>query len=102
MPLQYSRKFILSSEHRAKVHAVAFSPDGRFLATSGSDIINIWSTLSGAVAFKIATGNVNASSLTWTSDQALICGMFNGYILTVSIDEAAKVCWTNHLHYKFI
>lgn len=76
--------------HRGKVHTLAWSPDGRYIVSSGEDeTIQVWGANSGET---VLTRHINAlqpSALAWSPDGRYLACTGDLFAETVQVWEAA-------------
>lgn len=84
-----------------KVYAIAYSPDGRFLATSAlgewiktkraANVIQIWNLKTGKIVQRLKHGSKRASYLEFTPDgKRLVSGLNDGTVLLWDTSSTAK------------
>ena len=86
MGLYYQIKAHLSSS----ANVLAFSPSGELLAIGGASYVSLWTTADGYKKYHIDT-RASVTSLAWSRLTQLQCGLENGYILSVFLDDGSKV-----------
>jgi WD40 repeat protein len=76
--------------HSSKVHALAWSPDGRSIASSGEDeTIQVWEASSGQRILTYHTNALQPSALAWSPDGYYIASAGGLFAETVQVWEAA-------------
>lgn len=82
--LSPSRGHLAYSNHRGHVNALAWSPDGRYIASGGNDkTIQVWSTLTGQRSFIYRNRSAGVNTVAWSPD--------NHSIVFGSNDRTAQV-----------
>jgi hypothetical protein len=81
-------KFAIDSAHAGWIRALAFSPDGRLLATCGNDrLVKVWDASTGTVAQEFAGHESHVYNVCFTPDQQCV----------VSCDlKGILKCWNLH------
>lgn len=92
MPFKYTR-INLAASHRDAVNALAFSPDGKHLASASSDThIKLWELASGGLLHDISYSEP-VLSVTWTSRKQIVAGTGNGKLIIVTFDDVrTNIC----------
>ncbi|TDL19994.1 WD40 repeat-like protein [Rickenella mellea] len=91
--LQYRPKVLLDSQHTDSVNALAFSRDGRYIASCGSDgLLIVWCIQSGEALHRVDATKESPGpllSLVWAQCGAenIISGSQDGSIITISLDN---------------
>lgn len=76
-----ARELRMWQAHPSTVHAVEFSPDERFLATAGNQVVNLWSTQDGIHDATLKGGRTEVWSLGFSPDGSrLFAGGKGGFI----------------------
>ena len=77
--------------HPSVIHALAFSPDGKFLATGSDDgTINVWSVPKLAVVKRVPIRHPDVTSIAFSAnDSKLAIGCGDGFAEVVTMDAAA-------------
>ncbi|EAR83189.2 WD domain, G-beta repeat protein (macronuclear) [Tetrahymena thermophila SB210] len=84
----------MDEKHTSFIHSVAFSPDGKLLATTDSQIYKIWSTERGfELINKIQAHRDFINSLAFTPD--------GNYLVTSSFDKTCKI-WSVEKGFKYL
>nr|GAT42722.1 predicted protein [Mycena chlorophos] len=73
------------ASHKGQVKAIAFSPDGQYLATGGADFVTlIWSVFArGFHIVSILKAKAPVHSLVWTEHDGVLVGLETGEIFDV-------------------
>nr|VWO96414.1 Transcriptional repressor TUP1 [Ganoderma boninense] len=88
-PMRYQKAATVSEapRHTGGVAAVAFSPNGKFIASAGLDCkLCIWKASDGNVVH-IFVGASAVLSLAWVSQDLLLCGMRDGSIAALAMTQ---------------
>jgi WD40 repeat protein len=90
MGLYYRPESSLSSSGAT---VLAFCPSGELLAGSGAapNHVSLWSTVNGHKKYHIDTCASAVTCLSWSSSKRLHCGLENGYVLSVALDDGSQV-----------
>ena len=89
-PLRYV-VFAALDGHTSGITAVAFSPNGLYLATAGLDSrLCVW-RVADKTPYHSYAGSTPILSLAWLPDEhsTLICGMKDGSIMTLELDQVS-------------
>lgn len=87
MPLRYEQQCRLMGGHTQGITAINFSPNGKYLASSGMDgQICIWKLATNELLHTLS-GSSPVLSLVWipTGDDSLICGLKDGTVASISM-----------------
>jgi WD40 repeat protein len=90
MGLYYQPEKRLSSSSGSSV--LAFRPGGDLLAEGGAEPnrVSLWDTATGTERYRVDT-HASPTSISWSAHTQLHCGLADGYLLTVILDDESKV-----------
>lgn len=102
--IAYEKKFDLAGVHEKRVTSIAFSPDGRYIATCSEDCsVTLWLVSTGEATHRIVARSAVLCATWPIHPESLICGTADGTLLTIAMspvcDHAAFVrarLITNH------
>jgi WD40 repeat protein len=87
------------TDHRGWANRTAFSPDNRWLATSGWGVVNVWNTEQARVDRQLATGVAGGTAaVTFSPDAHTLAVATNGGIVLWDIaqGDARRILKTSH------
>ncbi|KAF8883468.1 WD40-repeat-containing domain protein [Infundibulicybe gibba] len=79
-PLKYKKKFDLKTS--GPPLAIAFSDDGKLLASGSGRLVQLWATEGGVVRHDFVGK--------WGKQRTLYCGFESGYLVMIVVDEEKK------------
>ncbi|KAI9069637.1 WD40 repeat-like protein [Trametes sanguinea] len=89
--MKYRQVRMLLGTHAQGVTRVSFSPDGSLLASSDlSGKMCIWEHSSGTL-LHVYTAGTSILSLLWTDSQAIVCGLADGTLVKLIINEVIQI-----------
>jgi len=88
MPLRYQLRAAVSGEHTQAINQVAFSPNGRYMASASDDgRLIVWLVEEARRVYLFAS-NAAILSLCWLADSCgLICGSHDGTLIQILLKE---------------
>jgi len=100
--LPSARSSVLYTGHKEHVLALCWAPDGRQIASTGSDkTLQIWDALTGRRSFLYSNRGATINTVAWSPDQTLLA--FGSNDKTVQVWNVASrkfiATYQGHLHY---
>lgn len=100
--LTSSRTHILYAGHSGHVQALSWAPDGKYIASGGSDkTFQVWNALTGRRIFFYSNRSATITTVAWAPDNSLLA--FGSNDRTVQIWHVARrkflATYQGHIHY---
>ena len=80
-----------TTAHTSDVRSVAFSPDGRLLATGGIDGLRLWNPTTGQGLVTLTENKSSVSVVAFSSDGRTLASSESGGIFLWDIDEVLRM-----------